>query len=219
MDFDFGLWDEEENEPELIFPYEAMGSPYPPPPVSPNSELEMDVTGDRARRVAQEESVWAQRWHEEAVRARAVEEAVRARVDEERPSEAIVVLAVCGEFQPLKPIMPPKTLKRKDVNRMVQKQVAEAIAEYEKNRTNPKNVGGSRGNAEDAEGVITPHVHGCSYKTFLNCKPHSFNGTEGVVGLKHWFEKMEQVFEISTCAEEDEVKFAACTFEGRALTW
>ncbi|GKA65035.1 hypothetical protein Tco_0764742 [Tanacetum coccineum] len=29
---------------------------------------------------------------------------------------------------------------------------------------------------------------------------------------------MEQVFEISKCAEEDKVKFAACTFEGRALT-
>ncbi|GJR47486.1 putative reverse transcriptase domain-containing protein [Tanacetum coccineum] len=55
---------------------------------------------------------------------------------------------------------------------------------------------------------------GCSYKTFLNCKPHSFNGTEGVVGLSRWFEKMKQVFEISKCVEEDKVKFAACKFEG-----
>nr|GFA24762.1 hypothetical protein [Tanacetum cinerariifolium] len=30
---------------------------------------------------------------------------------------------------------------------------------------------------------------------------------------------MEQVFEISKCAEEDNVKFITCTFEGRALTW
>ncbi|GJV97045.1 hypothetical protein Tco_1548622 [Tanacetum coccineum] len=44
-------------------------------------------------------------------------------------------------------------------------------------------------------------------------------GTEGVVGLKRWFEKMEQVFEICKCAEDDKVKFAMCTFEGRALTW
>ncbi|GJS41717.1 putative reverse transcriptase domain-containing protein [Tanacetum coccineum] len=44
-------------------------------------------------------------------------------------------------------------------------------------------------------------MHGCSYKTFTNGKPHSFNGTEGVVGLKCWFEKMEQVFEICKCAE------------------
>ncbi|GKA51682.1 putative reverse transcriptase domain-containing protein [Tanacetum coccineum] len=62
-------------------------------------------------------------------------------------------------------------------------------------------------------------MHGCSYKTFMNGKPHSFKGTEGVVGLKRWFEKMEQVFEICKCAEDDKVKFAMCTFEGRALTW
>ncbi|GJT52521.1 hypothetical protein Tco_0978678 [Tanacetum coccineum] len=53
----------------------------------------------------------------------------------------------------------------------------------------------------------------------MNCKPHSFQGTEGVVGLKRWFEKMEQVFEICKCAEDDKVKFVMCTFEGRALTW
>ncbi|GJW80405.1 putative reverse transcriptase domain-containing protein [Tanacetum coccineum] len=32
-------------------------------------------------------------------------------------------------------------------------------------------------------------------------------------------EKVEQVFEIYKCAEEDKVMFAASTFEGRALTW
>ncbi|GJS89639.1 putative reverse transcriptase domain-containing protein [Tanacetum coccineum] len=62
-------------------------------------------------------------------------------------------------------------------------------------------------------------MHGCSYKTFMNGKPRSFKGTEGVVGQKHWFEKMEQVFEIFKCAEDDNMKFAMCTFEGRALTW
>ncbi|GKD71929.1 putative reverse transcriptase domain-containing protein [Tanacetum coccineum] len=30
---------------------------------------------------------------------------------------------------------------------------------------------------------------------------------------------MEQVFEICKCAKDDKVKFAVCTFEGRALTW
>ncbi|GJR26014.1 putative reverse transcriptase domain-containing protein [Tanacetum coccineum] len=62
-------------------------------------------------------------------------------------------------------------------------------------------------------------MHGCSYKTFMNGKPHSFKGTEGVARLKCWFEKIEQVFEICKCAEDDKVMFAMCTFEGRALTW
>ncbi|GJV97404.1 hypothetical protein Tco_1548981 [Tanacetum coccineum] len=36
---------------------------------------------------------------------------------------------------------------------------------------------------------------------------------------RHVTEKVEQVFEICKCAEEDKVMFAASTFEGRALTW
>ncbi|GJZ65861.1 hypothetical protein Tco_0622557 [Tanacetum coccineum] len=31
----------------------------------------------------------------------------------------------------------------------------------------------------------------CSYSEFLKCKPLDFKGTEGVVGLTRWFEKME----------------------------
>ncbi|GKD48455.1 putative reverse transcriptase domain-containing protein, partial [Tanacetum coccineum] len=50
-------------------------------------------------------------------------------------------------------------------------------------------------------------------------KRRPFNGTEGVVGLRRWIEKVEQVFEICKCAEEDKVMVAASTFEGRALTW
>nr|GFC87988.1 putative reverse transcriptase domain-containing protein [Tanacetum cinerariifolium] len=61
-------------------------------------------------------------------------------------------------------------------------------------------------------------VQGYSYKTFMNCKPHSFNGTKGVVGLKRWFEKMGQVFEICKCTEDDKVTFVKCTLKGRALT-
>ncbi|GJR30472.1 hypothetical protein Tco_1106704 [Tanacetum coccineum] len=53
----------------------------------------------------------------------------------------------------------------------------------------------------------------------MNGKPHPFNGTEGVVGLRRWIEKVKQVFEIFKCAEEDKVMFDAGTFEGHALTW
>ncbi|GJY71233.1 putative reverse transcriptase domain-containing protein [Tanacetum coccineum] len=54
---------------------------------------------------------------------------------------------------------------------------------------------------------------------FLNYKPLSFKGTEGVVVLSQWFEKMESVFHISNCAVENQVKFATCTFLGNALIW
>ncbi|GKE79734.1 hypothetical protein Tco_1549734, partial [Tanacetum coccineum] len=52
----------------------------------------------------------------------------------------------------------------------------------------------------------------CMYKDFLNCKPLSFKGTEGVVVLSQWFLKMESVFHISNCAVENQVKFDTCTF-------
>ncbi|GJR84172.1 reverse transcriptase domain-containing protein [Tanacetum coccineum] len=113
--------------------------------------------------------------------------------------------------------MPPRRFKKKSVRKIVERRVAKAIEKYEKTRADSNNTGGS--GSTNTGGTVVPEMHGCSYKTFMNCKPHSFKGTEGVVGLKRWFEKIEQVFEICKCAEDDKVKFAMCTFEGRALTW
>nr|GEZ40590.1 hypothetical protein [Tanacetum cinerariifolium] len=111
--------------------------------------------------------------------------------------------------------MPPRRLRKKSVKKLVERRVAKAIEEYEKTRADSINAGGSgsasTGGSADAQGY--------SYKTFMNCKPHSYNGTGGVVVLKRWFEKMEQVFEICKCNEDDKVKFAMCTLEGHALTW
>ncbi|GJR58732.1 putative reverse transcriptase domain-containing protein [Tanacetum coccineum] len=59
----------------------------------------------------------------------------------------------------------------------------------------------------------------CSYSEFLKCKPLDFKGTEGVVGLTRWFEKMESVFSISNCTAASQVKFATCTLQDDALTW
>ncbi|GJU76346.1 reverse transcriptase domain-containing protein [Tanacetum coccineum] len=59
----------------------------------------------------------------------------------------------------------------------------------------------------------------CTYSDFMKCQPLNFKGTEGVVGLSQWLEKMESVFHISGCAFENQVKFATCTLLGAALTW
>nr|GFC08932.1 reverse transcriptase domain-containing protein [Tanacetum cinerariifolium] len=42
---------------------------------------------------------------------------------------------------------------------------------------------------------------------------------QGAIELCRWFKKIKMVFGISECAEEREVKFAAATLQGRALTW
>nr|GFC41883.1 hypothetical protein [Tanacetum cinerariifolium] len=59
----------------------------------------------------------------------------------------------------------------------------------------------------------------CSYSEFVKCKPFDFKGTEGVVELTRWFEKMESVFSISNCTASNQVKFATCTLQDDALTW
>ncbi|GJS08360.1 putative reverse transcriptase domain-containing protein [Tanacetum coccineum] len=42
-------------------------------------------------------------------------------------------------------------------------------------------------------------VRECTYTDLLKCKPMNFKGTEGVVGLTQWLEKMESVFHVSNC--------------------
>ncbi|GJV19264.1 reverse transcriptase domain-containing protein [Tanacetum coccineum] len=62
-------------------------------------------------------------------------------------------------------------------------------------------------------------VRECTYQDFMKCQPLFFRGTEGVVDLTQWFERMETVFRISNCTMENQVKFATCTLMGTALTW
>nr|GEV85634.1 hypothetical protein [Tanacetum cinerariifolium] len=44
----------------------------------------------------------------------------------------------------------------------------------------------------------------CSYTDFKKCQPLNFKGTEGVVCLSQWLEKMELVFHISGCAVDNQ---------------
>ncbi|GKA90590.1 putative reverse transcriptase domain-containing protein [Tanacetum coccineum] len=59
----------------------------------------------------------------------------------------------------------------------------------------------------------------CTYQDFMKCQPLNFKGTEGVVGLIRWFEKMVTFFHISNCPEKYQVKYATCTLLNSALTW
>ncbi|GKD08460.1 hypothetical protein Tco_1188145, partial [Tanacetum coccineum] len=71
-----------------------------------------------------------------------------------------------------------------------------------KNRNHGMNYGG-----------FMPVARECTFQDFLKCKPQNFSGTEGVVGLTHWFEKMETVFNISNYPPKYQVKYATCTLQ------
>nr|GEU53703.1 hypothetical protein [Tanacetum cinerariifolium] len=72
------------------------------------------------------------------------------------------------------------------------------------NGDNGENGNGGNGNEDNGNhgmnyGGFMPMARECTFQDFLKCKPHAFSGTEGVVRLTRWFEKMETVFNISNC--------------------
>ncbi|GKD89395.1 putative reverse transcriptase domain-containing protein [Tanacetum coccineum] len=105
------------------------------------------------------------------------------------------------------------------VEQLIEARVSAALANHEtlRNSSNGHGDGSHNSDTRTRGTVRTPCEY--TYKDFLNCKPFTFKGTEGVVVLSQWFEKMESVFHISNCAVENQVKFATCTFLGNALAW
>ncbi|GJR90608.1 reverse transcriptase domain-containing protein [Tanacetum coccineum] len=51
----------------------------------------------------------------------------------------------------------------------------------------------------------------CSYKEFMSCQPINFKGTEGTVGLIHWFKRTESVFSYSNYTEDCKKKLQEIT--------
>ncbi|GKD13183.1 hypothetical protein Tco_1197590, partial [Tanacetum coccineum] len=97
-------------------------------------------------------------------------------------------------------------------SKSVQAMIDQALLQ---NSTNGDGIHSSHG---DNRRNVQP-TRPCFYADFVKCQPLNFKGTEGVVGLTRWIEKMESVFNISGCAIENQVKFATCTLLGAALTW
>ncbi|KAD6796236.1 hypothetical protein E3N88_07132 [Mikania micrantha] len=77
------------------------------------------------------------------------------------------------------------------------------------------NSGHTTGEASGNTGTTSD----CSYKSFVGCKPPSFTGVEGAVGLIQWLEKMETTLDISGCPKHHKVRYAAGSFSKWALTW
>ncbi|GJX06875.1 putative reverse transcriptase domain-containing protein [Tanacetum coccineum] len=70
---------------------------------------------------------------------------------------------------------------------------------------------------ENGRGAM-PVARMCTYQDFMKCQQLNFKGTEGVVGLTRWSEKMETVFHISNCREVYQVKTVGVD-AAFAMTW
>ncbi|GJV22213.1 putative reverse transcriptase domain-containing protein [Tanacetum coccineum] len=105
------------------------------------------------------------------------------------------------------------------LKQLIEARVSATLANHKtlQNSTNRHGDGSHNFSIGNRGTTRTPHE--CTYKDFLNCHPLNFKGTEGVIVLAQWFEKIESVFHISNCVVENQVKFTTCTFVGNALTW
>ncbi|GJS79526.1 reverse transcriptase domain-containing protein [Tanacetum coccineum] len=97
---------------------------------------------------------------------------------------------------------------------MIDQGVTAALAAHDANR-NGDDSHTSRTGGRRTERIVRE----CTYQDFMKCKPLYFKGTEGVVELTQWFERMETVFRISNCPVENQVKFSTSTLLAGALTW
>ncbi|GKB53588.1 putative reverse transcriptase domain-containing protein, partial [Tanacetum coccineum] len=77
--------------------------------------------------------------------------------------------------------------------------------------------GNGNGGNENGRGD-RPVARECTYQDFMKCQPLNFKGTEGVVELIKWFEKIETVFYISNCPEKYQVKTIG-TEDAFAMSW
>ncbi|GJW12947.1 putative reverse transcriptase domain-containing protein, partial [Tanacetum coccineum] len=134
-----------------------------------------------------------------------------------RAAAARAAAATRAAAAPMTAVAAPMTAAA--VEQLIEARVSPELANHETLRNNTNGHGDGSHNSETGiRGTVrTPRE--CTYKDFLNCKPLTFKGTEGVVVLSQWFEKMESVFHISNCVVENQVKFATCTFLGNTLTW
>ncbi|GJX24120.1 hypothetical protein Tco_0228565 [Tanacetum coccineum] len=95
------------------------------------------------------------------------------------------------------------------IKQLIAQGVVDALAEYEANK--------SSGNGDDSHdsgsGICRTEytTRECTYSGFLKCQPLNFKGTEGVIVLTQWFEKIESVFHVSSCTVTCQIKFATCT--------
>ena len=53
----------------------------------------------------------------------------------------------------------------------------------------------------------------------MECKPPTFGGHEGAVGLLKWFEGIESAFTKCNCPPSEKVRYATGTLEGTGLVW
>ncbi|GKD49673.1 hypothetical protein Tco_1278649, partial [Tanacetum coccineum] len=88
---------------------------------------------------------------------------------------------------------PTTSVTDEQLKRLIDQGVTDALAARDADRSR-----NSKDSHDSGTGVRTQVslARECTYPDFMKCKPLYFKGTEGVVKLTQWFERMETVFRI-----------------------
>ncbi|GJW24065.1 hypothetical protein Tco_0037876, partial [Tanacetum coccineum] len=105
---------------------------------------------------------------------------------------------------------------RLTIKQLIAQGVADALAKIEANRTSRN--GDENHDSGTGSRRTERAARECTYSNFLKFQPLNVKGTEGVVSLTQWFEKIESAFHISNCTVACQIKFATCTLLDSALT-
>ncbi|KAD2393253.1 hypothetical protein E3N88_40230 [Mikania micrantha] len=109
-----------------------------------------------------------------------------------------------------------------DIEKLVEARIAAAIpgilARANSNSGNNNNNHNTN-NSNTTDPETSNARKGCTYKHFMSCKPKDYYGNDGAIGLLKWIDKIQAVFRISECLETHKVRYAANSFQGKALNW
>nr|GEY47553.1 reverse transcriptase domain-containing protein [Tanacetum cinerariifolium] len=223
MEVDIG---EEENEPELIFPYVEVDPINLPQPaldleskdvvkVEDMVEPEDETVLNSVYVVGQPSTTTFLREDSNSLLPSFMRRNINSlfsqiaslttRVIREREA---VLEDIIKEFSNAKERVECKKLKKE----LEEARVNEALTAHRDRRVNVSGASGSR------QGEA-PTARECTFSGFMKCNLIVFHCIDGAVELQRWFEKTEMVFEISNYAEGKKLKFTATTLQGPALTW
>ncbi|GKA25778.1 putative reverse transcriptase domain-containing protein, partial [Tanacetum coccineum] len=132
------------------------------------------------------------------------------------PAEKMPLKRRTTRATPTTTTTPTTTVTDAQLQALIDRGVVTALSERDASSSRDSDNNHGSGTGERRQ---VPTQQECTYTDFLKCQPMNFKGTEGVVSLTQWVEKIEYVFLISNCAITSQVKYASCTLQGSALTW
>ncbi|GJR31950.1 hypothetical protein Tco_1108182 [Tanacetum coccineum] len=203
---------EDENGPELTYPYEGVDPLNPLPPAS-ESEPEDAIEVERTPIELEDDGFLSRRLFGCEVRdgagigqRRERKKKWKSRKWNEYYGKLIFDLGneVHSSVEQGTAVM--EKLVEKLGNAEDKESVDAAIAAKRARHVNARNE--ARGSGLVRGQDATPAIRECTFAGFMKCNPTTFHGTEGAVELLRWFKKTESVFGISEIVEGKKVKFA-----------